>query len=52
MSSTLEATALAAESVPFPVPASVSPVVAWSLVSNGAALLVDVRTPEELKFVG
>jgi len=33
-------------------PASVSPQEAWSLVSTGQALLVDVRTPEELKFVG
>ena len=34
------------------VPDSVSPHEAWSLVSTGQALLVDVRTPEELKFVG
>ena len=34
------------------VPATLSPQEAWSLVSAGQALLVDVRTPEELKFVG
>lgn len=34
------------------VPASVSPQEAWALFSAGKALLVDVRTPEELKFVG
>ena len=34
------------------VPDSVSPQEAWALFSSGRALLVDVRTPEELKFVG
>ena len=34
------------------VPASVSPLEAWQLFSTGQAVLVDVRTPEELKFVG
>jgi len=33
-------------------PTSVSPPEAWSLFSAGEAVLVDVRTPEELKFVG
>jgi rhodanese-related sulfurtransferase len=31
---------------------SVTPVDAWRLVQQGAARLVDVRSPEELKFVG
>jgi rhodanese-related sulfurtransferase len=35
-----------------PVLASVPPAVAWALFSAGEAVLVDVRTPEELKFVG
>ncbi|MDD2608432.1 MAG: rhodanese-like domain-containing protein [Giesbergeria sp.] len=30
----------------------VSPTAAWALVQNGQALLVDVRTTEERKFVG
>jgi rhodanese-related sulfurtransferase len=34
------------------VPATIAPTDAWALVSAGQALLVDVRTPEELKFVG
>jgi rhodanese-related sulfurtransferase len=34
------------------VPASVTPPEAWGLISRGEALIVDVRTPEELKFVG
>ena len=32
--------------------AAVPPSEAWALFSSGQALLVDVRTPEELKFVG
>ncbi len=31
---------------------SLSPPDAWALFSSGQAVLVDVRTPEELKFVG
>jgi rhodanese-related sulfurtransferase len=31
---------------------SLPPVDAWSLVQNGDAVLVDVRTAEELKYVG
>ncbi len=31
---------------------SLSPPEAWALFSSGQAVLVDVRTPEELKFVG
>ena len=34
------------------VPESVSPQEAWALFSTGRALLVDVRTREELTFVG
>jgi rhodanese-related sulfurtransferase len=37
---------------PAAVPESVSPQEAWAVVSAGQAVLVDVRTPEELKFVG
>lgn len=33
-------------------PGGVTPAVAWDLVSQGQALLVDVRTVEERKFVG
>ncbi|KAF0815310.1 Thiosulfate sulfurtransferase GlpE [Andreprevotia sp. IGB-42] len=31
---------------------SVTPLQAWQLVNTGAARLVDVRSPEEVKFVG
>jgi rhodanese-related sulfurtransferase len=34
------------------IPTIVTPQEAWSLFSAGQAVLVDVRTPEELKFVG
>ena len=34
------------------VNATVPPADAWALFSSGQALLVDVRSPEELKFVG
>jgi rhodanese-related sulfurtransferase len=34
------------------VPPSVTPPEAWLLFSAGEATLVDVRTPEELKYVG
>jgi rhodanese-related sulfurtransferase len=41
------------EAPPAPaVAATVSPPEAWSLFSTGQAVLVDVRTPEELKVVG
>ena len=46
MSSVLEAPAA------IPTPAAVPPQEAWALFNSGQALLVDVRTPEELKFVG
>lgn len=35
-----------------PYAGSVSPVQAWELVQSGQAVLVDVRTAEERKFVG
>jgi rhodanese-related sulfurtransferase len=47
MSAVLESPTLSS-----PLPDAVSPVQAWALFSSGQALLVDVRTPEELKFVG
>ncbi len=47
----LEARRLAAEQG-LPYAGSVSPVEAWQLVQDGAASLVDVRSPEELTFVG
>jgi rhodanese-related sulfurtransferase len=50
MSTVIEAPAVT--DAPVIVPDSVTPPEAWSLVSRGEALLVDVRTPEELKFVG
>jgi rhodanese-related sulfurtransferase len=48
MSTVLDAPATLAP----PVPASVTPQDAWTLFNAGEAVLVDVRTPEELKFVG
>ena len=44
------ATRAAAEGLPYA--GSVAPRQAWQLVSQGLALLVDVRTAEERKFVG
>ncbi|MBM3114652.1 rhodanese-like domain-containing protein [Jeongeupia naejangsanensis] len=35
-----------------PFAGSVTPQEAWQLVEDGAARLVDVRSPEEVKFVG
>ena len=43
---------LAGEQEGLPFAGSVSPVQAWQLVQDGAARLVDVRSPEEVKFVG
>lgn len=48
MSSVLETPASPSEAVS----ATVAPPVAWELFSTGQAALVDVRTPEELRFVG
>jgi rhodanese-related sulfurtransferase len=39
-------------SIPFPDGSGLAPVEAWALVSSGQAQLVDVRSAEELKFVG
>jgi len=47
MSAVLESTTVSSS-----LPDGVSPAQAWALFSSGQALLVDVRTPEELKFVG
>ena len=47
MSAVLESLAPAIQ-----IPDAVTPAQAWALFSSGQALLVDVRTPEELKFVG
>ncbi len=44
------ATRTASEGLPFA--GSIAPPQAWRLVSEGQALLVDVRTAEERKFVG
>jgi rhodanese-related sulfurtransferase len=41
-----------AESTALPYAGGVPPALAWELFSNGQALLVDVRTAEERKFVG
>jgi rhodanese-related sulfurtransferase len=41
-----------ASTAPAAVPPTVTPPEAWALFQSGAAVLVDVRTPEELKFVG
>ncbi|SMC27760.1 thiosulfate sulfurtransferase [Andreprevotia lacus DSM 23236] len=35
-----------------PFAGSVTPLQAWQLVNSGAGRLVDVRSPEEVKFVG
>lgn len=48
----LEAARAVALSTNLPFAGSVSPQVAWQLFSSDAALLVDVRSAEERKFVG
>lgn len=42
----------AAQAAGLPYAGSVSPVLAWQLVQAGQATLVDVRTAEEIQFVG
>jgi rhodanese-related sulfurtransferase len=42
----------AAQAADLPYAGSVPPLDAWALVQAGAAVLVDVRTAEERKFVG
>jgi len=49
---TLDRARQEARSVDLPYAGSVAPLDAWSLVQEGAAALVDVRTAEERKFVG
>ena len=44
--------AAAGHSSPLPNGGSLSPAEAWELIQGGGATLVDVRTAEELKFVG
>jgi rhodanese-related sulfurtransferase len=48
----LAAASEAGEAVQLPFAGSVSPQDAWALVQAGEAVLVDVRTAEERKFVG
>lgn len=48
----LDAARALAEKNGLPYAGSLRPADAWELVSTGAALLVDVRTAEERKFVG
>ncbi len=42
----------AGHAAPLPNGGSLSPAEAWQLIHDGRATLVDVRTAEELKFVG
>jgi rhodanese-related sulfurtransferase len=48
----LERVSQAAEAAGLPFAGSVTPHTAWSLMRSGQAVLVDVRTAEERKFVG
>ena len=48
----LEAATREARAAGLPYAGSVSPVEAWRLVESGRAVLVDVRSAEERKFVG
>jgi rhodanese-related sulfurtransferase len=48
----LERARTVAQQHDLPYAGGVAPPVAWSLVQSGEALLVDVRTGEERKFVG
>ena len=52
LESPAQATATSAAGSTAAVPATVPPTEAWALFSSGQAVLMDVRTPEELKFVG
>ena len=45
-------TAPVLDAPPAPVADGLAPADAWALFSSGQAVLVDVRTPEELAFVG
>jgi rhodanese-related sulfurtransferase len=48
----LEAARASASEAGWPYAGGVTPPVAWELVKNGQAVLVDVRSGEERKFVG
>jgi rhodanese-related sulfurtransferase len=48
----LRITRLTAEAEQIPYAGSVKPRVAWALFCSGKALLIDIRTNEELVFVG
>ena len=48
----LEAARRQAQSAGLPYAGGVSPQLAWELAQTGSAVLVDVRTAEERKFVG
>lgn len=48
----LDAARAEAEAAGLPFPGGVTPIVAWKLFSSGQAVLVDVRSGEERKFVG
>jgi len=48
----LENARAAARGAGLPYAGSISPVDAWALTKNGQAVLVDVRSAEERKFVG
>jgi rhodanese-related sulfurtransferase len=50
--SVLEAARAKAAAAGLPYPGSIGPLDAWQLVEQGAAVLVDVRSAEERKFVG
>jgi rhodanese-related sulfurtransferase len=50
--SALRAAQDAARAAGLPYAGSVAPKHAWELFTNGQAILVDVRSPEERKFVG
>lgn len=52
LSPILEKARLRAQSEQLPYAGSVSPADAWQLIASGEAVLVDVRTAEERKFVG
>ena len=49
---TLESARALARAVGLPYAGGVTPALAWALFEQGKALLVDVRSTEERKFVG
>jgi rhodanese-related sulfurtransferase len=48
----LEKARTAAQAGKLPYAGKITPVVAWKVIQEGQAILVDVRTAEERKFVG